>query len=146
MQNTHTLFGAELTILAAADSTSGRYDLIEGAFPPGTRTPLHRHSKYQEQIYVVSGQFLVRVGERIATLTPGQNIVIPPGVAHAVAAAGKTDARALLIASPSGFARLVAAAPGMRRIGLESEPLSIELMQRIAAEIGDEMIPDSPAP
>jgi hypothetical protein len=46
MTQTLWLFGTRLTIVADHTTTRGQYDLIEGYFPPGTQTPLHRHTRY----------------------------------------------------------------------------------------------------
>ena len=48
-------FGTRLNIIADATTTGGKYDLIEGYFPPGTQTSLHRHTRYSEQLYVLDG-------------------------------------------------------------------------------------------
>ncbi len=52
-------FGARLTIVADHTTTEGKYDLIEGYFPPGSQTPSHRHTRYSEQLYVLEGEFTV---------------------------------------------------------------------------------------
>jgi hypothetical protein len=49
MPPTLWLFGTRLTILADHTTTGGQYDLIEGYFPSGTQTPLHRHTHYSEE-------------------------------------------------------------------------------------------------
>ena len=55
MKNAYWLFGTRLSVLADQAHTGGRYDLIEGWFSPGTRTPPHRHSPYAEQLYTLDG-------------------------------------------------------------------------------------------
>jgi quercetin dioxygenase-like cupin family protein len=107
MKDSYWLFGTRLAVLADQTNTGGRYDLIEGWFPPGTRTPLHRHAAYAEQVYVLDGEFTVWAGGRRAVLGPGEDFLIPAGTAHALAATGDVPARALVVASPSGFARLI---------------------------------------
>ena len=57
-------FGSRLNIVADHTTTGGQYDLIEGYFPPGTQTPPHRHTRYSEQLYVLSGEFTVWAGEK----------------------------------------------------------------------------------
>jgi hypothetical protein len=37
MARSSWFFGSRLTVLADAEVTGGRYDLVEGLFPPGAR-------------------------------------------------------------------------------------------------------------
>jgi len=107
MRNSCWLFNTRLSILAGHADTEGRFDLVEGCFPPGTQSPPHRHGAYAEQLYVLDGEFTVWAGGSNAVLRPGDNLVIPAGTAHVVAATGSGPGRGLVIASPSGFARLI---------------------------------------
>src|SRR5690554_162901 len=107
MAQSYWLFGSRLTVLADAEVTGGRYDLIEGQFPPHTETPLHRHNHYMEQLYVLDGELTVWAGARTTVLHAGDSVTIPAGTPHAVAATGDGPARGLAVASPSGFARLI---------------------------------------
>lgn len=50
MSQTFWLFGSRLTIIADHTTTGGQYDLIEGYHPPNTQIPLHRHTRYSEQL------------------------------------------------------------------------------------------------
>lgn len=79
------LFDTCLRIVADRTTTGGQYDLIEGYFPPGTQTPLHRHTRYSEQLYVLEGEFTVRAGENKIVLTSGESFLISPGTPHAIA-------------------------------------------------------------
>src|SRR5262249_59991558 len=111
------LFGGRLSVLADQAHTAGRYDLVEGWLAPGTPTPPHRHASYSEHLYVLDGEITVWAGGRKAVLRPGDDLLIPPRTAHAVAATGAGPGRALVVVSPSGFARLITEArtPGEGR-------------------------------
>ncbi|MEH2361818.1 cupin domain-containing protein [Nostoc sp.] len=130
------LFGTRLNIVADHTTTGGQYDLIEGYFPPGTQTPLHRHTRYSEQLYVLSGEFTVWAGEKKVVLNAGESFLISPCTPHVVAALSDQPARGLVVAAPSGFARLVAAVGTVD----ETEAPDIELLDRISTEIGDEIL------
>ncbi|OKH45241.1 cupin [Calothrix sp. HK-06] len=129
-------FGSRLTIVADHTTTGGQYDLIEGYFPPGTQTPLHRHTRYSEQLYVLSGEFTVWAGEDKVVLNAGESFLIPLGTPHVVAALSDQPARGLVVAAPSGFARLIAAVGTLD----EKEAPDMELAERISTEIGDEIL------
>ncbi len=130
------LFNTRLRIVADHITTAGQYDLIEGYFPPGTQTPLHRHTRYCEQLYVLEGEFTVWSGEHKVVLIAGDNFLIPAGTSHAVAAFGNIPARGLIVAAPSGFARLIAEVGTLD----ETEAFDMKLFERISTEIGDEML------
>ncbi len=129
-------FGSRLTIVADHTTTGGQYDLIEGYFPPGSRTPPHRHTRYLEQIYVLEGEFTVWAGENKVVLSAGESFLIPPYTPHVVAATGNQPARGLVVAAPSAFARLIAAVGTLE----EMEPPDMALFESITAEIGDEIL------
>ncbi|HLW19403.1 MAG TPA: cupin domain-containing protein [Cyclobacteriaceae bacterium] len=114
MSQTFWLFGTYLRILADEHQTDSAYDLIEGQFPANMETPLHLHTKYSEQIYVLEGEFTVYLNKEKITLFPGEHLLISPNTPHVVAASGKQVNRALTIASPSGFAKLI------RNVGIPS--------------------------
>lgn len=52
MTQSFWIFGSRLNIVADHTMTDGKYDLVEGYFPPGRQTPPHRHTRYSEQLYV----------------------------------------------------------------------------------------------
>ncbi|MEH2411697.1 cupin domain-containing protein [Nostoc sp.] len=130
------LFGTRLNIVADHATTGGQYDLIEGYFPPGTQTPPHRHTRYSEQLYVLEGEFTVWAGENKVVLSAGDSFLISAGTPHVVAALSDQPARGLVVAAPSGFARLIAAVGTLD----ENETPDMALFERISTEIGDEML------
>jgi mannose-6-phosphate isomerase-like protein (cupin superfamily) len=141
MTRSYWRFGARLTVHANHEDTGGRYDLIEGRSLPGFQTPLHRHHRYAEQVYVLEGEFTVWAGEQKAVVRPGGVFTIPAGTAHAVPVTGSGPARALAVASPSGFARLIMEA-GIPDTGdaPPAGPPDMALFERIQAKIGDETL------
>jgi uncharacterized RmlC-like cupin family protein len=56
---------------------------------------------------MLDGEFTVWAGGRTVVRRPGDNFTVPAGTPHAVAARGDGQARALAVASPSGFSRLI---------------------------------------
>lgn len=141
MASSYWIFGSRLTVVADADATDGRYDLIEGEFGPGSETPLHRHNRYMEQLYVLEGELTVWAGPQGAVLHAGDAFTIPPGTAHAVAATGDGMTRGLAVASPSGFGRLITAVGTPDADGAAPpDSLDVALFERISAEIGDEVL------
>lgn len=136
MTQSFWLFGNRLSIIADHTMTGGQYDLIEGYNPPGTMTPLHCHTRYSEQLYVLEGELTVWAGENKVVLTPGGSFLISPGTPHVVATRGDKPLRALVVASPSGFADLIEATGTLN----ENEEVDLELFMRVSSEIGDEVL------
>ena len=136
MTKTLWFLGARFRIIADHATTDGQYDLIEGYFPPGVQTPLHRHTRYSEQVYLLEGEFTAWAGEQKAVMKPGDDFLIPIGVPHAVGAVSDQPARALVVAAPSGFARLITETGTLD----PDETPDQALMERISAEIGDEFL------
>jgi carboxymethylenebutenolidase len=141
-RKSYWLGGTRLSVLAGPSATEGRYDLVEGWFPSGTQIPPHRHRRYSEQIYVELGEFTVWAGKRKTVLRRGDDVVIQPGTAHALHVTGDGPGRALVVASPSGFARLVTevGTPDDGRGVPPATPMDMDLLHRVSAELGDEIL------
>jgi quercetin dioxygenase-like cupin family protein len=141
MRKSYWLGGTRLSVLRSAAETAGRYDLVEGWFPTGAQVPPHRHGRYSEQIYVLAGEFTVWAGDRKSVLRPGDDLTIPTGTAHALAVTGGPG-QALVVTSPSGFARLVSAVgtPDEGGEAPPSAPPDMDLLARVSAELGDEIL------
>ncbi len=136
------VLGNRLTVLADHTETEGRYDLIEGLLPPGDQTPPHIHTKYDEQFYVLDGELTVWAGERKVVLHTGDTFTVPTGTAHVVAASNGGPTHSLVIASPSGFARLIAdvGVPVTGAAPPQASPADLERFSRASAEAGNEIL------
>ena len=139
MTTPYWLFGTHLRILVDEHQSSSQYDLIEGRFPVGTETPLHLHSKYDEMIFVLEGAFTVYTTTEVVTLTPVNHIFVPQITPHVVTASSHSVNRALTIASPSGFGKLI------RTVGIPEaadgippgQPNDMGLFIQLSEETGD---------
>jgi len=107
MAQEYWLFGTHLHILVDEQKSNGNYDLIEGTLRKGVETPLHVHSKYSEKVYVLEGEFTIYTPSGSITVKPGESFFIPENTPHVVAAGNTEKNRALTVASPSGFAKLI---------------------------------------
>ena len=131
-----------MTILEDQSTTQGHYDLIEGHKLPGDQTPPHRHTRYAELVYVLDGELTVWLGKDQVTLCPGERLTIPVGTAHVVSVIGDGPAHALVIASPSGFASVIAEAgvPDTGGPRPEVTEADLERLHRAATAVGDEIL------
>lgn len=90
-----------IRLLADSDSTGGalstqRITLTDGA--DGAKP--HRHSHSAEMFYLLDGAAQLLSGDQVVTAERGDLVIVPPGVAHAFAAAPGCDADILVVITP----------------------------------------------
>jgi quercetin dioxygenase-like cupin family protein len=141
--SSYWLFGAKMIIRTDESSNGNLYDIIEGTFPAGAKTPPHVHSEYAETVVALEGELIVYTPGNKHVLKAGDTHFIPKNMPHAIE--NNSDIRpfkALAIATPSGFAHLI------RSIGFPDKDQGtapdmqhdMELATRVMAEIGDKII------
>jgi quercetin dioxygenase-like cupin family protein len=97
--------GVRVIVRVDAAQSQGRLAVWESEEPRGVGLPLHVHTREDEQVVVLDGEILVRVGEETHRLTSGATIALPRGVPHAHLVSS-SRARLLTVAVPGGFERL----------------------------------------
>jgi uncharacterized cupin superfamily protein len=48
-------------VLTPGGDTGGRHDLVEAVQAPGTTTPLHLRTRYDERLWVIEGEVIAWV-------------------------------------------------------------------------------------
>jgi quercetin dioxygenase-like cupin family protein len=71
-----------------------------GFVPPG-RAPAHFH-RYDEVIYILTGQGVLHLGEQRAPLAPGVCVHLPAGLVHCLENSGGEELQLLGVFSPAG--------------------------------------------
>ena len=71
--------------------------------PPGTATPLHRHTHEAEAFYLLDGSMTYRAGDQTFRLSTGDFIWLPAGLPHAFRVTGSTPVRFLGLTAPGGL-------------------------------------------
>ena len=100
-------FGTTFKVPAAA--TGGSVAVVEHTLPPGRLgAPPHRHRDEDEVSYVLEGELTVQQGGEVVTAGPGELIIKPRGIFHALWNAGSRTVRFLEIIAPAGFERYFA--------------------------------------
>src|SRR6516164_8277925 len=66
-----------LTFLATGEETHGQFALIEAVGRRGNVPPPHIHQREDEITYVLEGEIVVSVGDRMIKGTPGTMIFLP---------------------------------------------------------------------
>jgi quercetin dioxygenase-like cupin family protein len=122
--------------------TNDAWAMVEITQPEGDMPPLHVHHRDDEAFYALEGEMTLFVGDREIRLRAGDSAVAPRGVPHTYRVESQ-QARHLVINSPAGFERFVAAAS----VPAEAETLppgppavSPERLAEIAADYGIEIL------
>src|SRR5260370_25094579 len=79
---------------------------FEEVTPAGTETPLHLHRDSDEVVYVLSGEYSFKVGDRVSSGGPVTCVFMPRGIPHACQNSGAETGRAIFNYTPGE--------PGMR--------------------------------
>jgi quercetin dioxygenase-like cupin family protein len=103
--------GMAVQVLADHAATDGRLSVCALTAPPGTATPLHRHTLEDETVVVLEGRLGIwRQGAGACELGPGQALRLGREVPHRLASTDDGPARFLLVWTPAGFEAALAAA------------------------------------
>jgi quercetin dioxygenase-like cupin family protein len=101
--------GCRTRILADADVTGGHAGLVDMVeVPPGHMPPLHVHHGEDEGFYVMEGEVTLFLPGQEVLCRPGEFVLAPRGVPHTYRV-GDQPARCLVLSTPAGFERFVAA-------------------------------------
>lgn len=84
------------------EETGGAIALLEFTVAPNDGPPLHTHHNEDETFFVLDGNFLIQVGERLADVSAGGCVFGPRDVTHGFLNAGAVPAKLLVVATPAG--------------------------------------------
>jgi mannose-6-phosphate isomerase-like protein (cupin superfamily) len=117
--------GSSMRLLTDSPATGGALSVHRATLRPGgLGASPHHHLTATEVFYVLSGSVHLLMGDVLVVATEGDLAVVPPGMAHAFAAAAGGDAELL-----------VAVTPGIERF---------ELFRRLARRAGGLEAPATP--
>jgi len=89
------------TKISTADTDGGMY-LFESTRVKAGGPPLHIHAEQDEWWYVLSGEFLIKVGDEQYTAKAGDSVFGPRGIPHTFAKVGEAEGRLLILYQPAG--------------------------------------------
>jgi quercetin dioxygenase-like cupin family protein len=96
--------GGVLTFKVMADQTGGAFTAIETTAAPGEGPPLHVHRDEDELIYVLEGEFRIKLGAEMVDAPTGSCVLIPRGTPHAWQNVGNAQARFFATVTPASDA------------------------------------------
>ncbi len=145
--STYRFLGAPTLVRATAETTNGKFCLIEQwDTPPGFATPLHMHNREDESFYVIEGEVAVICGGKWLKAGPGAFVFGPQGIPHGFRVIGNSPANLLVLCAPAGFEGFV-----LGQTTPLSEPPSppdMGKLMALAARYGVDILgplPDTPA-
>jgi len=92
-------------LLSAVDS-GGALGMALVTQPPGTATPLHRHTREAEAFFLLDGSMTYRAGDQTFHLSTGDFIWLPAGLPHAFRVTGSTPVRFMGLTAPGDLMAL----------------------------------------
>jgi quercetin dioxygenase-like cupin family protein len=100
-------------LLATSEQTGGKLGIFRQTIAPGSGPPTHLHQMEVEFVYVVSGQFKFKVGDRVVSVPVGTFVFVPPDTAHTFKNIGTDPGVLLFGVTPGGFERMFAERQGV---------------------------------
>src|SRR5512135_1414516 len=100
-------------LLATRDQTGGSLGLFRQTIAPRSGPPVHVHRTEDEFFYVVSGDFKVKLGDRIMRVPARSVMFIPRGTAHTFENVGAEPGVLLVGVTPGGFEKMFAERQGV---------------------------------
>lgn len=100
-------------LLATAEQTGGVLGIFRQTIAPKSGPPTHQHGMEAEFGYVVSGQFNIKLGERVVSAPAGSFIFVPRNTPHTFQNAGTEPGVLLFGVTPGGFEKLFADRQGV---------------------------------
>jgi quercetin dioxygenase-like cupin family protein len=95
--------GSFMRFVATAESTSGRFALIDAVAGPGRTSPPHIHHLEDELFEILEGEVTFTCGESTHIAGPGSFVFLPRDVVHNYRVSSEIPARMLLWISPGGL-------------------------------------------
>jgi quercetin dioxygenase-like cupin family protein len=103
---TTRIAGNEYRIIAGGTDTGGAYAIVEATISRADGLGLRTHPREDISLYILDGGVQLRIDQRTVALAKGDFARIPRGTAHEILP-GDSPARAMLIAAPAGFEKLL---------------------------------------
>jgi mannose-6-phosphate isomerase-like protein (cupin superfamily) len=94
--------GEKFVAKASGDETVGHLAFAVGEWAARHGTFSHRHPGSSESFYVLSGRFIIDIGDQEYEVGPGAFAYVPPGARHRVTNVGDEPAKIIGFFTPAG--------------------------------------------
>lgn len=136
------LYGVRFRFLVDAADTGGAIAAVESEIPARTLVKPHVHGREDEVSVILQGRVGVRLGDVETEVGPGDRLLKPRGVPHALWNPANEPARLIEIVVPGGFERyfeeiepVLAAGHGARRFDEIADRYGITVLNDWTDEI-----------
>lgn len=134
------------SVLATSEQTDGAFSLLlTQREPPDFGPPLHLHRGAAEAFYVLGGEYLMFVEDRVTECPPGTFVYVPPDTAHTFKVISSEPGMKLNLFSPAAMVEFFTELAEAESRG----DSSMELLNAISARAGMEIlgpVPDTYLP
>jgi quercetin dioxygenase-like cupin family protein len=96
-----------VNIVIPSAAGKDRMSVLRHRAPFGDSPPLHIHETEDEIFHVLEGTFRFRVGDTDHTISAGETLLAPKGIAHAYCVESKAGGSWLTFTTPGDFENLV---------------------------------------
>lgn len=143
--NTYDLRADRFSILLGGEDTGGQFAVIDLCARRSFEPPVHVHRHENELITILEGRLGVRVGQDYVEAAPGQVLLLPRGVPHALTLRSET-ARLLVVYSPAGFEQFLreVARPAAGVWPAAPRPPDVPRLVIVGERYGLEFFPERP--
>jgi quercetin 2,3-dioxygenase len=98
---------ADITeLLATRDQTGGAVGVFRQTVAPKSGPPTHTHLTEDEFFYIVSGEFRVKLADRVMSAPAQSFMFVPRGTAHTFQNVGTKPGVLLVGVTPAGFEKM----------------------------------------
>jgi quercetin dioxygenase-like cupin family protein len=126
-----------------SDDSQGQLSIVDHRVPAGFSPPPHVHEVSDEALLVLDGQFEGICGDQAWRAGPGSLVFLPRGIAHGFTVSAAGPGRIIVVVSPGGFDKFVAAAGEPARDLRLPQPVPPDpaRLTQIAAAHGIQILP-----
>jgi len=105
--DTFDLAGALWKIQIPGSETGNQFSLVESISPPGIGSPLHRHIRADQALYVLEGELEIVADSESFSFTKGETCLIRRGTPHREINRSRSETRFITIHSPGFFSEFI---------------------------------------
>src|SRR5260370_35657789 len=98
--DTFDLAGALWKIQIPGSETGNQFSLVESISPPGIGSPLHRHIRADQELYVLAGELEIFADSERFSFAKGETCLIRRGTPHREINSSRSETRFITIHSP----------------------------------------------
>ena len=93
-------------IVASSEDTENKYAMMDVTILPKNGVKPHIHTREDEALYIIEGQFDLQYGDQTISATNGFHLFMKRGIFHSFKNVGNNEGKLLIIFIPGGCEKL----------------------------------------